>query len=190
MTLQQNKRGQNGLILFAKQDKNANIMVRIKTVSLKEIRESYGLSQVEAASIVGVPVRTFRRYELDEQYGSSFKRTMFINLLKDKFEITEEKGLLTIEKIKQIVTDLFDTQYDGLIDFCYLFGSYAKGLEKENSDVDLYVSSSLTGLRFVGLIERLRQALHKKVDLIRNSELENNIELVNEILKDGVKIYG
>lgn len=190
MTLQLNKRGQNGLILFAKQDKNANIMARIKTVSLKEIRESYGLSQVEAASIVGVPVRTFRRYELDEQYGSRFKRTMFINLLKDKFEITEEKGLLTIEKIKQIVTDLFDTQYDGLIDFCYLFGSYAKGLAKDSSDVDLYVSSSLTGLSFIGLIERLRQVLHKKVDLIRNSELENNIELVNEILKDGVKIYG
>ena len=190
MTLQQNKTGQNGLIPFAKQDKNANIVMRMKTMSLKEVRENYGLSQVEAASIVGVPVRTFRRYELNEQYGSSFKRTLFINLLKDKFEITEEKGLLTIEKIKQIVTELFDTQYKGSIDFCYLFGSYAKGLAKESSDVDLYISSSLTGMRFVGLIERLRQALHKKVDLIRSSELENNIELVNEILKDGVKIYG
>ena len=159
-------------------------------MSLKETRINYGLSQIEAASIVGVPVRTFRRYELDEQYGSSFKRTMFINLLKDKFEITEEKGLLTIEKIKQIVTELFDTQYPGLIDFCCLFGSYAKGLAKDNSDVDLYVSTSLMGLSFVGLIERLRQALHKKVDVIRSSELENNIELINEILKDGVKIYG
>ena len=190
MTLQQNKRGQNDLILFAKQDKGDKIVARMKTMSLKETRINYGLSQVEAASIVGVPVRTFRRYELNEQYGSSFKRTMFINLLKDKFEITEEKGLLTIEKIKQIVTELFDSQYPSLIDFCYLFGSYAKGLAKDSSDVDLYVSSSLTGLSFIGLIERLRQALHKKVDVIRSSELENNIELANEILKDGVKIYG
>ena len=63
-------------------------------------------------------------------------------------------------------------------------------LANEKSDVDLYVSSSLTGLRFVGLIERLRQTLHKKVDLIRSSELTNNIELVNEILKVGIKIYG
>ena len=60
----------------------------------------------------------------------------------------------------------------------------------KKSDVDLYVSSSLTGLRFVGLIERLRQTLHKKVDLIRSSELNNNIDLVNEILKGGIKIYG
>lgn len=62
--------------------------------------------------------------------------------------------------------------------------------QKGNSDADLYISSSLTGLRFVGLIEKIRQILCKKVDLIRSSELENNIELVNEILKDGIKIYG
>ena len=71
-----------------------------------------------------------------------------------------------------------------------MFGSYAEVLANEKSDVDLYVSSSLTGLRFVGLIESLRQTLHKKVDLIRSSELNNNIDLVNEILKSGIKIYG
>ena len=61
---------------------------------------------------------------------------------------------------------------------------------KETNDIDLYVASSLTGLKFVGLIERLRQTLHKKVDLIRSSELENNIDLINEIMKEGIKIYG
>ena len=71
-----------------------------------------------------------------------------------------------------------------------MFGSYAKGTAKETSDIDLYVSSSLTGLKFVGLIERLRQGLHKKIDLIRSSELVNNIDLMNEIMKDGIKIYG
>ena len=95
--------------------------------------------------------------------------------------------VLTIKQIKDRIRPIM-TKYN--IKEVYLFGSYAKGLAKESSDVDLYISSSLTGLRFVGLIERLRQALHKKVDLIRSSELENNIELVNEILKDGVKIYG
>ena len=190
MTLEQIIRGQNGLDIFTKEDKNDRMLTRINTMSLKEIRISYGLSQSEAASVVGVPVRTFRRYELDEQYGSGFKRAMFINLLKDKYEITEEKGFLTIERIKQTLTELFDNEYSDSIDFCYLFGSYAKGLAKENSDVDLYISSSLTGLRFVGLIEKIRQTLHKKVDLLRSSELENNIDLVNEILKDGVKIYG
>lgn len=161
-----------------------------KNMKLKELRNEYNLSQLEAAKIVGVPERTYRRYENDDNYGSLIKRKMFINMLNEHCEINEEKGLLSVQLIKEKVSALFDKEYDGQIDFCYLFGSYAKGLANEKSDVDLYVSSSLTGLRFVGLIERLRQTLHKKVDLIRSSELNNNIDLVNEILKGGIKIYG
>lgn len=159
-------------------------------MTLIELRKGYKLSQIEAAAILGIPERTYRRYEIDEKYGSEIKRRMFVEMLNDHCEITEEKGLLTIEQIKEKVSKLFDTQYAGKIDFCYLFGSYAKGYATEKSDVDLYVSSSLTGLRFVGLIENLRQTLHKKVDLIRSSELNNNVELVNEIMKGGIKIYG
>lgn len=162
----------------------------VKNMKLKELRNEYNLSQLEAAKIVGVPERTYRRYENDDNYGSLIKRKMFINMLNEHCEINEEKGLLSVQLIKEKVSALFDNEYDGQIDFCYLFGSYAKGLANEKSDVDLYVSSSLTGLRFVGLIERLRQTLHKKVDLIRSSELNNNIDLVNEILKGGIKIYG
>lgn len=159
-------------------------------MTLNELRKEYKLSQVEAATILNIPERTYRRYEKDEEYGSEIKRRMFIELLNEHCEITEEKGLLTIEQIKEKVTNLFETEYKGKIDFCYLFGFYAKGLAHEKSDVDLYVSSSLTGLRFVGLIERLRQTLHKKVDLIRSSELNNNVELANEIMKNGIKIFG
>lgn len=159
-------------------------------MTLKELREEYKISQIQAANILGIPERTYRRYEIDNNYGSSIKRRMFIEMLNEYCEITEEKGLLTIDQIKERVNQLLETEYAGQIDFCYLFGSYAKGLANEKSDVDLYISSSLTGLRFVGLIEKLRQVLHKKVDLIRSSELNNNIELVNEIMKDGIKIYG
>lgn len=158
-------------------------------MTLKGVRIQYNLSQIEAANIIGIPVRSLRRYELDENYGSTLKRQMFIELLNKHCEISEEKGLLTIELIKQLLTDLFDTDYKGEIEFCFLFGSYAKGTATETSDVDLYVSSSLSGLRFVGLIERARQVLHKKVDLIRSSELENNANLINEVLKDGIRIY-
>ena len=145
-------------------------------MTLYETRIKYNLSQIEAANIIGVPIRTLRRYETDESYGDSIKRRGFINSLESHCEITETKGLLSIKKIEEVITDLFNSEYPNQIDFCYLFGSYAKGSAKEESDVDLYVSSSLTGLRFVGLIERLRQALHKKVDLIRSSELNNNID--------------
>lgn len=159
-------------------------------MTLLDIRKQNNISQLKAASIIGVPIRTYRRYETDEQYGDSLKRSSFIEILNKYCEITEEKGLLTIESIKNSLKDLFDNEYKGEVDFCYLFGSYAKGIAKENSDVDLYVSSSLTGFKFVGLIERTRQILHKKIDMLRSSEILNNIDLINEIMKEGIKIYG
>ncbi|MBO4667367.1 MAG: nucleotidyltransferase domain-containing protein [Bacilli bacterium] len=159
-------------------------------MTLKEIRESYNLSQLKAANIVGVPVRTFRRYELDESYGDLYKRQKFIDILIDQCEITEDKGLLSIEQIIKAITSLFDTQYKGVVHFCYLFGSYAKGYATEKSDVDLCISSSLTGIRVAGLAEAIRSVLHKKIDLVRFDTLNDNLELINEIMKDGIKIYG
>ena len=159
-------------------------------MTLKETRESYNLSQLQAANIVGVPVRTFRRYELDSNYGDAFKRQKFAEILVNQCEITEDKGLLDVERIKRDLTKLFDDSYKGTIEFCYLFGSYAKGYASERSDVDLCVATSLTGLDFVGLSEDLRNLLHKRVDLIRFDTLSNNLELINEIMKHGIKIYG
>ena len=51
------------------------------------------------------------------------------------------------------------------------------------------MSTSISGLAFIGLIEKLRSTLRKKVDLIRLSDLGDNEELLKEIMKDGVKIY-
>ena len=48
----------------------------------------------------------------------------------------------------------------------------------------------LDGMRFFELAETLRQKLHKKVDLVDVSQLEGNLTLTKEILKDGVRIYG
>ena len=73
---------------------------------------------------------------------------------------------------------------------CYLFGSYAKGDANPKSDIDLLISVNASGLQFFEIVERLREKLKKKIDLLDAKELEKNIPLVEEILKDGVKIYG
>ena len=39
------------------------------------------------------------------------------------------------------------------------------------------------------MIEELRVELHKKVDLIRLSDLTSNIDLINEIMCDGIRVY-
>ena len=75
-----------------------------------------------------------------------------MSLLKEKYEITEEKGILDIEYIKNRVAEVL-SKYKEEVSFCYLFGSYAKGYVKATSDIDLCISCSLTGLSFIGLIE-------------------------------------
>lgn len=70
----------------------------------------------------------------------------------------------------------------------YLFGSYAKGKATEPSDVDLLISTSVSGMTFYDLVEFLREALQKKVDVLNREQLNDNSQLINEILRHGVKI--
>ena len=158
-------------------------------MGLKEYRKEIGITSKEASIVCGIPIRTYIRYENDDNYGSTLKRKQILSLLIEKYQVTEEKGLLSIEDIKTKVTKVF-LNYGDKISFCYLFGSYAKGYAKDDSDVDLCISTSLTGLAFIGLIGELRVSLNKKVDLLRLSDMNNNFELVHEIMKDGIKIYG
>ena len=101
--------------------------------------------------------------------------------------VDEDHGLLTINKIKDIIEIVFEN-YD--VEYCYLFGSYAKGLATESSDIDLVIETSLTGIKFFGLIEELREQLKKRVEVITVSSLEKNVDLIGEILRDGIKVYG
>lgn len=160
----------------------------VKIMELSDLRKEYGLSQLKAAQICGVPLRTYIRYETNCDYGNPLKRKGMIAAIKDACEITEEKGVLTINQIIERVCNVITKDYQDDIDLCYLFGSYAKGYASNISDVDLCVSTKLDGLKFVGFVERLHQELHKNVDVVRLNNINN--ELILEIMKDGIKIYG
>lgn len=157
--------------------------------SLKEIRKSYNLTAKEAANFLNIPIRTYMRYENNDLYGDILKRNAMISSLKNEYEITEDKGILKLKDIEESVL-LVINKYKNNIDLCYLFGSYAKGYATEKSDVDLCVLTNLTGLKYVGFTEEIRKELKKKVEVVRLNDLENNIELIKEIMKDGIKIYG
>lgn len=101
--------------------------------------------------------------------------------------IDEENGILELEDIVRKCSKVLE-RYD--VNFCYLFGSYAKRKATPTSDVDLLVSANVKGIMFYGLVEELRTALKKKVDVLDMNQLKGNIELTEEILKDGIKIYG
>lgn len=157
-------------------------------MTLKEMRISYGITQVEAAFSIGIPLRTYVRYEKNND-TTNLKYQKIIELLKEKYEISETKGVYSFDKLKEIIIKIFN-EYKDDISFCYLFGSYAKGYAKDESDVDICINTKLSGFKFVGLIEKLHQALKKNVDVIRFNDLKDNLELIGEIMKDGIKIYG
>lgn len=132
-------------------------------------------------------MRTYKRYESDESKIQPLKYRYLLQRLSEYGTIDEEHGILTIDKIKNICSEVFKNY---MVEYCYIFGSYAKGRAKEKSDIDLLVSMPVDGMKYFELIEILREKLKKKIDLLDIAQLNNNPTLIQEILKDGIKIYG
>ena len=156
-------------------------------MSIKVLRKSLDLTQKEASKIVNVPLRTYINYENDASKENTIKYLYIKEKLEEYGLIDETHGILSIEEIKRIVSFVLK-KYD--VEYCYLFGSYAKGTALENSDVDLLISTTTSGLDFYGLVESLRVNLKKKVEVLSFSTLGNETDILNEVLKDGIKIYG
>ena len=158
-----------------------------RAMTLREIRTSHGLTQAQAAGLLEISLRSYKSYETDPKKTNTPKYRYLVAQLNDHTRLDESHGLLTIEEIARLCGEQLATYP---ITYAYLFGSYAKGTATETSDVDLLVSGEVSGLRFYGLVEALREALHKEVDVLTPAQLSNNPPLLNEILKDGIKIYG
>lgn len=156
-------------------------------MSLKDIRLQSNLTQEEAAQLLGVTRRTYVNYEAGKIDESSLKYKYVVETLQKATLIDENHGILTIDQIRKICGEIFK---DYSVEYCYLFGSYAKGKATEKSDVDLLVAMPVDGMKFFELIEVLREQLKKKIDLLDIAQLENNPALVQEILRDGIKVYG
>jgi hypothetical protein len=91
--------------------------------------------------------------------------------------------ILTNEQIKRIVQNYFA---DKPVRKAYLFGSYAKGLATEDSDVDLIVEldySKKIGLDFIRWIYDLERSFGKKTDLVPEDSMYNAIRLDAEKYK-------
>lgn len=81
----------------------------------------------------------------------------------------------------------------------FLFGSYARGDAREDSDIDLLVDTTGTNLRSLvtlgALYCDLEQALEKKIDMITVSSLEQRSQMPSEdvfketVMKERVSVY-
>ena len=156
-------------------------------LSLKELRIEKKMTQQEVADLIGISLRSYKSYENDKEKQNTIKYNYIVEQLSKINQIDEETGILEVEDIIRKCSKVFE-KYE--VSFCYLFGSYAKGKATQVSDVDLLISTNVKGLKFYGLVEEIRASLHKKVDVLDMNQLKDNIELTEEIFKDGIKIYG
>ena len=98
-------------------------------------------------------------YEAGKIDESSLKYKYVVETLQKATLIDENHGILTIDQIRKICGEIFK---DYSVEYCYLFGSYAKGKATEKSDVDLLVAMPVDGMKFFELIEVLREQLKKE----------------------------
>jgi predicted nucleotidyltransferase len=105
------------------------------------------------------------------------------------------KDIETVTAIVQKYID--DVQKAMPIDKVYLYGSYAKGTQNENSDVDLcFFSKAFERRRTMDILTDLfyLKIKYDKDLLIEPnafplSELDNDNPFVNEVLRTGTEIY-
>lgn len=91
----------------------------------------------------------------------------------------------SIQELKEIVAPLA-ARYGA--ERIYLFGSYARGENTENSDIDLRIDKeSIRGLALAGLLVDLEDALGIPVDLIPTTSLDERF--LTSIHSDEVLLY-
>jgi len=97
------------------------------------------------------------------------------------------RDIYDIAEIKRRLTPVF---HQNGVRRAVLFGSYARGEARPNSDVDILVDSGLRGLAFVGLMGYVRDALQKEVDFFDVVYVKPGSRVDREIKDTGVQIYG
>ena len=70
-----------------------------------------------------------------------------------------------------------------------LFGSYARGEERKNSDIDIIVkfNKQKSLLEFVKIEQELSEAVGKKVELLTEKSISSH--LIGKIKKEMVRLY-
>jgi len=90
-----------------------------------------------------------------------------------------------ITKIKKKITPFLK---ENKVSKAGIFGSYARGNQKRNSDIDILIDidDNLSLLKIIEIKLRLEKILQKKVDLIEYSTLHPMIK--KNVLKEEIRI--
>ena len=154
--------------------------------TLKQVRKKTGLTQIQAAKLVGVCRRTYQTYEEEGRINDVYDE--ILNKLKEMGITDGNPSILNVKFIKDATRQVF-AKYEE-VRCALLFGSYARKEATIASDVDILIVAKPMGLKFYGLASELEKVLGKPVDLLTHRQLDNNEEFLARILEEGIRIYG
>ena len=81
------------------------------------------------------------------------------------------------------------SEYEGEVSYAVLFGSYARGKASRESDVNLLISTRVTGLRLADMKARLEYVLRKRVSLLERRALSLTDSRLDDALMHGIRVY-
>jgi len=100
------------------------------------------------------------------------------------------KSMVTIPEIKKYVQEIIETKYKGRIDKAYLFGSYSRGEETGESDVDISIEAPHEKFDIGDMalfVDDLQIKIGKPVNMINRKYAKG--DFLNNIKKDEICIY-
>ena len=103
-----------------------------------------------------------------------------------KMSIEKIKPNKEIEKIKSKITEVLKRNK---VSKAGIFGSYSRGEQKKNSDIDIAIEindKDMSLLGFIKLIRLLEELLKRKVDLVEYNAIKPRIK--ERILKEEIRI--
>ena len=153
---------------------------------LKQKRKELGLTQEQVAKACGVSRRTYQTYEETDVKNKSYDE--LIQKLDEMGILDGSNFILNIRFIKYATKEIF-VKYPE-VKCAYLYGSYARGEATGKSDVDILVVCPPMGLDFYGMAMELKDVLRKDVDLQTHRQIVDSESMIENILKEGIKIYG
>jgi len=101
-------------------------------------------------------------------------------------------AIKTINEIKEIVSEIAE-RYGA--EKVYLFGSYARGQERDDSDIDLHVyKGDIFGFEMGGFYADLEEKLEKKISLViggleEDKRARYKTTIISRILAEEILLY-
>lgn len=158
-------------------NKNANIIIRVDETLKEEFKnivdnEGYDVSKVIIASIKDICKRGKIPLNLYSYLG-----------------VRKKENKVSMPAIKKALQEILEKAYKDKIDKAYLFGSYSRGEETSDSDIDirLVTKGEFTLFDLSDISSSLSEKLKKEIDLITSGNLDKSF--LEELKKDEICIY-